>query len=267
MSTTPRTAWRFASALAQGTALVAASIYISQTARRIAASSRLGVTDENVASPSFLESPTVRNYVNPQNRESRAVDTHSVTLHVPLGKDISDERILAQATRSFFNGWVFYLEAKALRLIRLDDSRYSKLASTTVPAHIWDAAELSETSLPAPHTVLFGVFRLADVELGDAAGEAAGGTGSSHADFLFGSDMTQFAGCHRFSVERQDVDVARETQKVKVQLQCYACNPQSDAPTGGALLGFHRLYASALFRETAGQINRWLRSDDKFTSP
>ncbi|OAA58170.1 hypothetical protein ISF_06709 [Cordyceps fumosorosea ARSEF 2679] len=251
MSITSRTAWR----VAYGSAILASSLYLGQTARRIAASSKLGITDENVALPSFIESQTIRDYVNPQNRQSRAVDIHTATLDVPLNKDdVSDEALLAQATKSFFNGCVFYPEAKALNLLKLKDSKYSKLASTTVPAHVWDAAELSETSLPALHTVLFGVFRLADVCLSK---DPSSGT-PSHADFLFGSDMTTFAGCHRLSVQRLEVDAASETQRVRLQMQCYACNPQSDKSAGGLLLGFHRLYASMLFRETAGQLHRWL---------
>ncbi|OAA38988.1 hypothetical protein BBO_06841 [Beauveria brongniartii RCEF 3172] len=288
MSFTSRTVWRLASTVAAGAALVTTSIYVSRTTWRIAAGSKLGITDENTALLSFIDSPTISNHVNPQRKESRAVDTHTVTLHVPLNKGISDETILAQATKNFFNGWVFYLEAKALNLIKLQDGKYSsmffpntpkrdlgssltrlfvqlELASTTVPAHIWNAAKLSETSLPELHTVLFGVFRLADVHLADddATGDSSSTTTTqSHADFLFGSDLTQFAGCHRLSVQRQEVDAVGGTQKVQVQLQCYACNPQSDAPANGILLGFHRLYASALFRETAGQMYRWLHPDN-----
>lgn len=142
----------------------------------------------------------------------------------------------------------------------LTDNFCVELASTTVPAHIWNAATLSETSLPELHTVLFGVFRLADIHLADDATGDSSSTTQSHADFVFGSDMSQFAGCHRLSVQRLEVDAVGGTQKVKVQLQCYACNPQSDAPASGILLGFHRLYASALFRETAGQIYRWLQT-------
>ncbi|OAR01395.1 hypothetical protein LLEC1_04626 [Akanthomyces lecanii] len=259
MSIKSSTVWRVASTVATGTALVAASIYVSRTARRIAASSKLGVTDEHTVEPSFLDSHTIRNHVNPQNRASRMLDTHSATLTVPLNKGISDETILAQATKGFFNGWVFYPEAMALSLVKPGDTKYSKLASTIVPAHIWNAAKLSETALPELHTVLFGVFRLADIHLADGASKAPGNTMQSHADFLFGSDMATFAGCHRLSVERKEVDATKGTQEIKVQLQCYACNPQSDALGSSVLLRFHRLYASALFRETTGQVNRWLQ--------
>ncbi|EGX88084.1 hypothetical protein CCM_09220 [Cordyceps militaris CM01] len=276
MTFTSHTAWRFASTLAKGTALVATSIYITQTTLRIAASSKLGVVDEVGGPPSFIDSPTIRNHVNPHDRSSRVVDTHAVTLDVPLRKHVSDEMILARATKSFFHGWVFSLEARALRLIRLQDSKYTsmfppnlliidaeagwaELASTTVPAHVWDAAEISDSALPELHTVLFGVFRLADVHLADVAGSGSNAA-ESHADFLFGSDGSQFAGCHRLSVERLQVDAAGETQKVKVQLQCYACNPQSDDRGSRLLYAFHRFYATALFRETAGEVHRWLHS-------
>ncbi|KGQ05079.1 hypothetical protein BBAD15_g9676 [Beauveria bassiana D1-5] len=214
MSFPSRTVWRLASSVAAGAAIVTTSIYVSRTTRRIAAGSKLGITDENTAPVSFLDSPTISNHVNPQRKESRAVDTHTVTLHVPLNKAISDETILAQATRNFFNGWVFYLEAKALKLIKLQDAKYSKLASTTVPAHIWNAATLSETSLPELHTVLFGVFRLADIHLADDATGDSSSTTQSHADFVFGSDMSQFAGCHRLSVQRLEVDAVGGTQKI-----------------------------------------------------
>lgn len=127
MSFRSQTVWRVASTLATGTAIVATSIYISQTARRIAASSKLGVTDENTAETSFIESHTIRNYVNTGNRAGRSLDMHTVTLNVPLNKGISDETILAQATKAFFNGWVFYLEGKALSLVKPADSKYSSM--------------------------------------------------------------------------------------------------------------------------------------------
>lgn len=127
MSTSSQTAWRVASTLATGTAAVATSIYVSRTARRITASSKLGVTDENTAEPSFLESHTIQNHVNPLNKASLVLDTHSVTLHVPLSTSISDETILAQATKNFFNGWVFYPEAAALSLFKPENSKYSSM--------------------------------------------------------------------------------------------------------------------------------------------
>ncbi len=52
---------------------------------------------------------------------------HTVTLNVPLNKGISDETILAQATKAFFNGWVFNLEGKALSLVKPADSKYSSM--------------------------------------------------------------------------------------------------------------------------------------------
>ncbi|KAJ3493825.1 hypothetical protein NLG97_g4486 [Lecanicillium saksenae] len=254
-------AWRFACQVAKVSAFITIPCYLHVTTRRVRAGQRLGITDEDdVALPSFTESSTIRNYVNPHGKASGAVDMHTVTLNVPLDKGISDETILAQATKSFFNGWVFYPEAKALSLIKLGDFKYNKLASTTVPAHIWSAAEISETALPELHTVLFGAFRLADVHLADAETQATTGSKQSHADFLFGSDMSEFCGCHRFSVERLEVDASGETQKVKVQMQSYACNPQSDVPGGKVILGFHRLYASLLFRETVGEVHRGLAS-------
>lgn len=76
--------------------------------------------------------------------------------------------------------------------------------------------------------------------------------------------MSNFAGCHRLSVERKEPgDGADETASVHVQLQCYACNPQSDQPAANsALLMFHRLYASLLFKETAGRVNEWMHPKD-----
>lgn len=127
MYTPSQTAWRVASTLATSTAVVATSIYVSRTARRITASSKLDITDENTAEASFLESHTIHNYVNPLNKASRVLDTHSVTFHVPLSKGVSNETILAQATKNFFNGWVFYPEALALSLFKPENSKYSSM--------------------------------------------------------------------------------------------------------------------------------------------
>lgn len=127
-----------------------------------------------------------------------------------------------------------------------------------MPAHIWDATELSEKNLPSLHTVLFGVFRVADVHLADAAGSTGHDKTQSHVDFIFGSDLENFAGSHRLCVQRKDVDEEQGTQAVQVRFESYACNPQRHEPLNTGLLYFHRLYATALFRDMVGQVNMWL---------
>lgn len=135
-----------------------------------------------------------------------------------------------------------------------------ELPSTTLPVHIWDARELSESSLPKLHTVLFSQFRVADVHLVDAPNDnAVTGTTESYVDIMFGSDLEKFSGFHRLSVQRKETDDAGKMQKVQLRLQCYACNPQSDEPVGNpVIMAFHSWYAMSLFRDTVGQVNTWL---------
>lgn len=102
-----------------------ASLYARSVSRRLAACRDLEITDEEIATQSFVESPTVRDFVNPRAMRSGVADMRTVVLRMPLNRDISDEEILAQATKSFFNGWVFYPEAKALATWKPADTTYS----------------------------------------------------------------------------------------------------------------------------------------------
>lgn len=126
MSFAPKAAWRVASILT-GSVVFASAAYAYQFSKRMNASRGLGITEMAVAQDSFLESSTLRDYVNPQNRLSGKGDTHTVVLDVPLNSGISDENILAQATKAFFSGWVFYPESKVLRFLNLADKRYASM--------------------------------------------------------------------------------------------------------------------------------------------
>ena len=121
--------WRIAANVLTGATLLGASLYARSASRRLAACRGIEITDEEIATQSFVESHTVRDFVNPRAMRSGVADMHTVVLRMPLNRDISDEEILAQATKSFFNGWVFYPEAKALALWKPADTTYSSTSS------------------------------------------------------------------------------------------------------------------------------------------
>jgi hypothetical protein len=134
------------------------------------------------------------------------------------------------------------------------------LALEQVPAsrQIWKASELSSWHLPPLHSLLFGCFLAADIRLavGDKHNSA---DKQSHVDFVFGSDTSQFAGSHRFSLKR--TNGPEGTQKVHVEMNCLTCNPQANKPIApAALFTFHEIYANLLFREAVSEMKRWLDS-------
>lgn len=127
MSFTSARAWRFAIITAKCGFIFGSVTYLYQFKRAMRTASTLQIKDTEVASESFTESRTIRDYVNPQGKSGAVVDTHSVTLQLPIDKGVSDETILAQATKKFFNGWVFYPESLILKTIGLEDSPSSSV--------------------------------------------------------------------------------------------------------------------------------------------
>lgn len=122
---------------------------------------------------------------------------------------------------------------------------------TTPAKRIWDTASLQTDTLPPVSTTLFGIFQVADYNI---ASDDKGA--ESTVDVVFGSPDSRFSGCHRLSVSRQLQ--ADDTTNVTVTLSCIAGNPSEDKPTAADyLLGFHRLYAKLLFRDSVAEIQQY----------
>lgn len=138
------------------------------------------------------------------------------------------------------------------------------MQGTTVPAHIWNASEISDESLPPLHTVYFGQFRLANIQLADGGSAHSdealienmhGEEKESYVDFVYGSDLDTFAGCHRLSVQRVPLEDGESSQKAVFTLSCMACDPQVDHEIKPqAIITFHRIYATMLFRDAVGNV-------------
>lgn len=111
--------------------------------------------------------------------------------------------------------------------------------------------------MPPLHTVIFGEFRLANIQITEAKIEPEEDSPpESYVDFVFGSDQQSFSGCHRLSVSRLPAKDADSTPQVVFKFASMACDPKTNRMVGPeAIITFHRLYAMMLFREAIGYVN------------
>lgn len=139
------------------------------------------------------------------------------------------------------------------------------------------------TKLPPVSSIIFGTFKVLDVHIADKPShqKTAGGTEAvSYVDLGFGSDEAWFAGAHRFSVSRSVCDTstrgARDSREelsgtgtaqqdgcetLVIGFHGMTCNPQKNRPKGmfeRLLFKFHLVYADLLFRESVGELVKFL---------
>lgn len=206
----------------------------------------------------------VRELVNPRHHPE-SHDAHMATLQHHGVSKLTDEQLLSRLVKGFFGGWVFTPEAKVLAFVKPGDRPYTKLQGTTVPAHIWRASDISAECLPSLHTVLFGEFRLANIQIAGGKTESEENSSSeSYVDFVFGSDQQSFSGCHRLIVSRLPVSDGDSAPKVIFKFASMACDPQTNRMVGPkAIITFHRQYASMLFREAVGYVNETCKNSSQ----
>ncbi|KAK1533313.1 hypothetical protein CPAR01_10021 [Colletotrichum paranaense] len=212
--------------------------------RRVVSSSGL--------SENFKQSHTLKTLVNPRGHASSA-DRLALDLDLPKNaRDLSDEVLLATFIHGFFAGKVLAIERLLLQTARPTLVSYAGLNPISASNQIWKTEEISCKTLPPVHSVVFGTFQVSHVKLIDSKESQAEPETESSVDFVFGKDISQFAGAHRFSIVRSSENPAR----VKVVYESTACNPTRNHHLSGILLQFHSFYAMLLFREGVSEILR-----------
>ena len=115
---------------------------------------------------------------------------------------------------------------------------------------------MPEQSLPPLHCKLFGSFQIIDINLSGPNGDGED-LQESTVDVGFGSDTGHFSGCHRFSLRRSEDEKGR--LQLHLGLACLAGNPTDPGSTTlGLLKGFHKVYATSLFRAAVARVKQQL---------
>ncbi|KAK2608865.1 hypothetical protein QQS21_002578 [Conoideocrella luteorostrata] len=231
--------------------------------RLINAAHPIQIHTRDTASESFRNSPTIRRLVNPRGHTAWE-DARTVTLRIPKGCEGPSEEVLLSAfVRAFFGGLVFAPERLTLQFLRRPIVVFDGLAPNTTPQHITSLKDMP-TGLPVLHSILWNAFQVADISVsGDDA--LSSSTAREHSiDIVYGSNRGEFAGCHRFTVQRIEAGVHEEDDdaetRVFVSMECITCNPMVNKPIAGDyLFKFHKLYALMLFREAVSSIAEGLR--------
>lgn len=134
------------------------------------------------------------------------------------------------------------------------------MKSQNVP-QIWDVEQISESSLSPVSTKIFGAFQVLDVQ---THAQFHSFETESHIDIGFGNDQSRFAGVHRFSVLRNSED-AESQDHVILKFSCQVATGSKPNLVASIMqyAGFlHGIYADLLFRESVGEVEKWLHSQD-----
>lgn len=108
--------------------------------------------------------------------------------------------------------------------------------------------------------MLFGGFQVAHVELAKPSPTAEKTEASSSVDIVFGSDTSQFAGVHRFTILRG----GSRSDSVQVYYAHMSCNPTvNKALKPDIMFPLHKLYAMWLFREGVVEVIRRIKTEEQ----
>ncbi|KAF1845097.1 uncharacterized protein K460DRAFT_405372 [Cucurbitaria berberidis CBS 394.84] len=208
--------------------------------------------------PDALKQSKAALAVNP-NGHVTITDTRFTTLELP--NRLSDEQILARFVKGFFGGYVFGPESGVLRAVGKDLMRFERLKDIPVSSYIWAQSALSRETVPPLHSVLFGVFRVADCHFqspGDEKyPELSQGGSYSYIDVAFGSEKGPIAGVHRFSVTRDGrvKEDGGKNESVTIEFAHVGCNPKENKPLKPDFVQtLHLWYAMLLFREGVAEV-------------
>lgn len=134
----------------------------------------------------------------------------------------------------------------------------SELGELPASRRIWSSAELSKDKIPPIHSVLFGAFRIVDVQMSEPMmpSTMAPDQQSRSIDIAFGMDDGYIAGVHRFSVsEVEGAAGPNEQRDITIEFSHTGCNPKEDKPLGPDVLQtLHSWYAMLLFKEGVGEV-------------
>jgi hypothetical protein len=120
--------------------------------------------------------------------------------------------------------------------------------------------QISNSSFLPIYTKIFGTFQVLDSQAYSEPDSSK--IAESYIDVGFGVDQSSFAGVHRFSAFRPNHESQDE---VILQLACQVASgprPNLVASTLTYTGLFHRVYADLLFRESIGEVEKWLQSHD-----
>lgn len=203
--------------------------------------------------PNSLAQSIAVSVVNPKKHPS-VQDSRHITVHVPNG--LSDETLLASFVSGFFGGHVFALERGILKVMRKQISHFNAIQARPISLQVWSIRELSSVKLPPLDALLFGAFRVVDIQLAER---------ESYIDFAFGSDDGAIAGVHRFSVAGHPESHGRRprgTRAVSITFAHSGCNPRENKPLGPEMIqSLHLWYAMLLFREGVAKTIKNLRNN------
>ncbi|KAH7312214.1 hypothetical protein B0I35DRAFT_436384 [Stachybotrys elegans] len=232
-----------------------------QTYLKLAQAPRRRIIEIDSIPDSLKDSVTRKTLANPRGHvsisDSRFMDIHGIG----NAQSLSDETLLAAFVGGFFCGRVFAPERVLLGMAKLDFVNFSAIEKDSLPPPVWDSERLHGDRLPPLHTKLFGAFQVAHVELAEASPTAKTHQSSSSVDVVFGSDKTQFAGVHRFTIIRE----ADKPDSVRVYHASMACNPtvnrRFQLETIFPLHKLHKLYAMWLFQEASVEVMRRIEAE------
>jgi hypothetical protein len=250
---------------------IATTVYLAAIYNEVSPVPSKSISVSHTPPASMRTSDTARTVVNPRGFAS-AGDARWATISVP--KSVPNEQLLAMFLKGFFGSYIFAPEAAVLNTLGRASVTFSgnyydewilppkdtdhlttpSLEDKRATRHLWHASQIKEQTLPQLHSVLFGIFRVADIQLSTSS-DGDDGTESS-VDISFGSDSSHFAGYHRITVSRMHGE--GERSDVRVGLGCFICDPIRDREpaSSGRLRKFHLLYASLLFRSGVARIIR-----------
>lgn len=114
-------------------------------------------------------------------------------------------------------------------------------------------SELSPTTLPARHTLLFGGnFIVLDTHIKSQSPPSdpkSAAAEESYVEIGFGDDRTNFAGMHRFELS------PTPENGVQISYSSVSVNPSFDkAPFPNSAFVFHKFYAQCLFRDAIREV-------------
>lgn len=106
---------------------------------------------------------------------------------------------------------------------------------------IWNYSEIPPAAFMPVGDILFGSFKLMDAHLTSPSDPYP-----SYLDFGFGSDLSPFAGCHRFSLHRS----RNPEEQIEIRLEHFRCNPRTNVDScAECITWFHYWYARLLFTD------------------
>ncbi|KAH7140913.1 hypothetical protein EDB81DRAFT_724228 [Dactylonectria macrodidyma] len=236
-------------------ALTVGGTYAFFVHRRIKATDPKKITTSTNIPESLQKSRAVTEIVNAK-KHPQMEDSRFITIEIPPEhQDATDEVLLARFAKGFFGGLVIAPERIFLWTFRPRFLNFSKIKTSESTPQIWEVSQLSDNQLPPLYSELFGVFQVIDAQIDPKSHlKDQQGRTESYIDFGFCSDLSRFAGVHRFSVVRSNGESPSQ-QAVQIHLQSMTCNPMVNKPLAmQSMFKFHLAYAELLFREGVSQV-------------